>query len=364
MYNIDENRNLSLKIKNVNYNHNKNIKKHNCPKHYNEELLRIFINIFYYEVYLSENKEKVFDNNEQYYIINPKWLQSYKKYYNYDELSNFLKVYNRNNEINYKNLEQYYEKIINEIINKNIINLKEKELSKNLLNLNQINCNTINKHYIHFIHEGIIFPSKIMEKIKQFHKNISKGLMPKELYFKNKNIFYINKFNKKIIIGNLNENNKFIPKNIFIFNSIDKLEIKKNNIISDSFSINKYLLESMPIEGEEYFRIFKNENNEEIYKLIIIDNNKNNQKNNNKQKNNNGKSQKNNNNSYINKLAQINGKSSNSINNDNIQNLSWVINREAQISYINININENYLNKLEEIKNEIKKLEIELNKKK
>ena len=44
---------------------------------------------------------------------------------------------------------------------------------------------------------------------------------------------------------------------------------KRKILLEDSFSINKYQNESKPIEIDDNFRIFKNENNEEIYKLII-----------------------------------------------------------------------------------------------
>ena len=59
-------------------NDDKEIYKPNYQRNIDEGLLKIFINIFYYEKYLSENKEKVFNNNEQYYLINPKWLKIIK----------------------------------------------------------------------------------------------------------------------------------------------------------------------------------------------------------------------------------------------------------------------------------------------
>ena len=255
-YYIGKDGKLFLGNKILNSNNDKEIYKPNNQRNIDEGLLKIFINIFYYEKYLSENKEKAFDNHEQYYLINPQWLKNYKNYYNYDDLYNSLKAFKTNDSINYKNLKKFYKSITNELINKNI-NFEARELTKNLLDIRQINCSIRNKYNIPYIYEGIIFPSTIMEKIKKCHKKISKDLVPKGLfYFKNKNIFFINNNEKKITIGNLNEDNIFISKNIFVFNSIDKLEIWEINIVSDLFLINKFIQESLPIEKINNYRIF------------------------------------------------------------------------------------------------------------
>ena len=239
-------------------------------KDFNEKLLRIFINIFYYENYLSESKERAFDNNEKYYLINPKWLKMYKNYYNYDDLLKFLKTNKRNNSICYNNLEDKYKNIIDEVVDKKIINFEKKELSEDLLGIKQINCFVIRQYNIFFVKEGIIFPSKIMQLILQIHECLPNNIFPKELYFMSNNIIYIIKSNKNIIIGNLNEKNIFIPKYVFIFKSIENLENEKNKIWTNSFSIKKYKQKSKPIDNNINFRIFKNEENEEIYKLVIL----------------------------------------------------------------------------------------------
>ena len=61
-----------------------NINSNNYFKDNN--LLTIFIYIFYYEKYLSIYKENTFDENESYFLINPKWLKYYKDNYNYKKL--------------------------------------------------------------------------------------------------------------------------------------------------------------------------------------------------------------------------------------------------------------------------------------
>ena len=265
---------------NNNYNHNRNNINHFpnekylldynnneiTQKDFNEELLKIFINIFYYEKYLTQNKEKVFDDNEKYYLINPQWLQMYKNYYNYDKLNKLLKTKQRNSMIKYNNLDKNYKFIIKEVKNKYLLYFDRKELSEDLLDIKQINCFLIRQKNILFIKEGVIFPSKIIELIKQIHKNISKFLVPKDLYFRKNNIIYINKYYRNIVIGNLNSNNIFIPKYVFNFNSIDNLEKEKNKILSNSFSINKLKEKSKQINNNINLGIFKYINNEDIIK--------------------------------------------------------------------------------------------------
>ena len=64
--------------------------ENNIQNSFKKELLKIFIFIFYYEKYLSENKENTFNNKEKYYLINPEWIQNFKKYYNYERLYDLL----------------------------------------------------------------------------------------------------------------------------------------------------------------------------------------------------------------------------------------------------------------------------------
>ena len=127
----------------------------------------------------------------------------------------------------------------------NNINIEEKELSKDLIDSKKINCDLIKENNILYIFKGLIFPSKIIEQIKNLIKTL-KSLPPKELYFKNDRIIYINK-PKKIIIGNLNDYNLFIPKYVFEFISDDILEKEKEIILSYNFSIDEYIKYTIPI---------------------------------------------------------------------------------------------------------------------
>ena len=52
----------------------------NIQNPFKEKIIQLFIYIFYYEKYLSENKYNSFNNDEKYYLINPYWIENYKNY--------------------------------------------------------------------------------------------------------------------------------------------------------------------------------------------------------------------------------------------------------------------------------------------
>ena len=231
----------------INYNKNDRIQKEK-KESFEKDLLKIFINIFYYEKNISEKKENAFHNNEKYYLINPKWLIDYKKYYNYEKLYNILSNQKENYSINFNNLENNIDYIINNYnFNKDILNYEKKELSKELIDIKAINCSITRKYNIEFIFKSIIIPFKIMELIKKCYNNFPKNLFTKELIFNKNNIIYINK--KNAIIGKLNINNYFIPEFIFSYNTLNILKKEKNILLSDFFFINEYIKYSVPIEN-------------------------------------------------------------------------------------------------------------------
>ena len=83
-----------------------------------ENILKIFIYIFYYEKYLSIYKDNFFDEKASYFLINPKWLNDYKNFYNYNKLFEALKYISNNNQsINYKNLNEFILSIANSLEN-------------------------------------------------------------------------------------------------------------------------------------------------------------------------------------------------------------------------------------------------------
>ena len=148
---------------------------------FQENLLSIFIYIYYYEKYLHENNNGInlFNNNEKYYLINPEWLIKFKEYYNYRNLSYSLKNNKKFNSLNYNNLDDIkIDDIINEFYsNKTILNFQNVELSPYLKEIKNANCILNNKfksfNNTLFILEGIIIPYKIMKINKKLDTNLS-----------------------------------------------------------------------------------------------------------------------------------------------------------------------------------------------
>ena len=72
--------------------------KINKMSDFDREILKVFIYIYYYEKIAGE--KNIFNNEEDFYLINPKWLKEFKEFYSYDKLKNRLDnlstVYNYN----------------------------------------------------------------------------------------------------------------------------------------------------------------------------------------------------------------------------------------------------------------------------
>ena len=164
-YNKNENE-LSSSIKEENVNHNENQKE--LPSLIKEEILKIiYIYLFNYD--LKNNimsTDKIITN--KCYIINKEWISTYKKYYLYDELSNYL---NSNNYIEKLNLQKNEDGNIFKKKNKIIIynDIKEKskffnlyyqkdikQIDKNLLELKKIKIENLT-----YINEFIILNKKL-----------------------------------------------------------------------------------------------------------------------------------------------------------------------------------------------------------
>ena len=261
-------------IQNYNVNSSNNNKNQNMQLPFKENLLSIFIYIFYYEKCLNENNNKInlFNNNEKYYLINPEWFECLKDYYNYANLSNYLQNNMKFNSVNYNNLDEHKVKaIINDYyLNENILNFKNTELSSDLAKIENVNCvlnnNFKNFNNILFILEGIIIPEKIMKLIKQLDDNLLK-IIHKNLIFKKNNIIYIR--NNYIVISHLNFN-LFIPKFVFIFNSNTLVQNEKNNILNSNSIIEYINLMKCNQNEKDHLQSLRNVKGEEIGKLIII----------------------------------------------------------------------------------------------
>ena len=233
---------------------------------YKKELLKIFINIFFYEKTLSENREICFSDKKKYCLINPQWLANFKKFFNYEKLCNLLNKNSKDiSNVNYKNIDESIDNIIKVYSNQNTLNFNKKQLSEELTDIKNITCFLLKKFGIKFILEGVIMPVKIMKLIKDWNRKIP--IFPKELYFKKNFIIYVN--NQKIIIGNLNEENLFTPKYIFEYNS-SNIVPKERNTILNSKTIKEYIKLRKCSEYNFKLQKLKDEKDEEIGKLIIM----------------------------------------------------------------------------------------------
>ena len=111
-------------------NNNLNNANFNLTQDFKRDLLKIFINIFYYEENFLNNKN--YNNNEKMCLISPYWMEKFKNYYHYQGLLDLLEK-NKDISINYKNLEDFIDNIINSCLNiDNILDFKKGKLPTEL----------------------------------------------------------------------------------------------------------------------------------------------------------------------------------------------------------------------------------------
>ena len=259
----------------INYNNygNKcfdNIRKNKdlniIPQSFKNDLLKIFISLFYYEKsMLLNNKEYIFNDNEIYYLINIEWLKEYKEYYNYPKLYNYLKkIGNKKSMIYYHNLEKHINYIIDIFKDTDdILNYNQKLFSNNEIlkaSYENINNNLVFKNCY-------IINFKIMDLIKN-HLFQSKEiyLEPKQLFYQNNNIFLID--NKSIIIGKINEELIFISEYILLYKSMEILKYELKHLLTKT--IIDYIRYRKCVENNLNKQILRNKNNEDIGQLFIL----------------------------------------------------------------------------------------------
>ena len=260
---IQSKNNEDLKSESINLNINKILNtryqnteiKENNEDEFETELLNVFIYIYYYEKSLKE--KNIFNNNEKYYLINPDWLNKFKALYSYDKIKELLET---KKAINYVSIDSKIDNIINILLEK--VKLEKKPLKTSfkeiIASIIQIDSNN------YCINNGIIFPSKIMDIIKNIYPEF-KSFKKKNIYFKDIYIYYIN--NIKIIVGIFNNNAFFIPIYVFVYNSLEIEEVEEDIMISTN--IKEYLLKrNCDIKSSR--QTLKNEKGEEIGSLYIL----------------------------------------------------------------------------------------------
>ena len=193
----------------------------------NENILKILIYIFYYEKYLSINKDNSFDENESYLLINPEWLEDYKDFYNYDELCKDLEYISSNNKsIHYKNLNEFILSISNALKNNFV------ERGAGGINIDYIMPKPSYINNISIYQNCFILDEKIIDMINT-HEYLN-DIIPKISYkikVKDKYIYLIN--SHSISIGNINNDLLFITKCFFVYFNLNILEKEKNLLFSN-----------------------------------------------------------------------------------------------------------------------------------
>ena len=162
---------------------------------FKQDILKIFIYIFYFELSLLEanKKEDIFNKDNTYFLINPKWMIKFKNYYNYHQLYNLIIEINRNNALNYCNLDKKIDSLIKSCLKKEKeIKIFEKaEIYKELLNY-EINSSFRKIEDITFYDNCYFLPLEIITMLTKigFIKN-EELLEFKEIIAKDEDIFLL-----------------------------------------------------------------------------------------------------------------------------------------------------------------------------
>ena len=238
------------------------------PKKIKSDILYALISIYYYEqTFLNTNKEFLFNESKTYYFINPNWIINFKNFYNYQMLSQILKILNDKNNgyITYYNFEQYIAQIKG-YLSKNNFTFKNDEIPENLM----FNKLSVEKKII----EGISyypFCYIIDIRIKNIIQNYIFG--DTNLDIKEQKVFSKDKFiflsvQNVIMIGQFVQNFIFISHYLLTF----KQELFSNEqlLLSNYYSLADYLKyrHVEKINSNKY--PIKDENNNTIGILILV----------------------------------------------------------------------------------------------
>ena len=248
--------------------------KNNSINSNNRDILKLFIYIYYYEKSLLLDKYNFFDEKQDYYLINPEWLNKYKEYYDYQKLYKSLntrKINNKKQEISYNNLDKFINSILKIYSERNLLNFNKKNVfdttfdTMDSLNFDNFKPPTKAKNSILFYTDCYIIDSKIYDLIlKVFQKEEIDGIKKKKIFTRNENIYIM--YLKKIIIGILNNELIFIPKYILSYDSPETFESEQKVLKSDT--IEKYII-SVNCDIDNYNLQELKQYNKKLGQLII-----------------------------------------------------------------------------------------------
>ena len=263
-------------IKNINNNDENNINLSSSIVKNNEkeikEILQILILLYYYERSLSK-LNNIFNEKQVYYLINQKWIESYKDYYHYTDLIEIIKEYDfKNKDINFFEIEPYIKNIVNDCYNKYITYKIQLGLQENSKNKDLLKASISKNNNMDYYNNCYIIPSTIIDKIIQFEFNtINISLIPQRIFSKDENIFLLLDSNNIINVGNIDTDKTFLYKNkyIFLYNSEILYKTEKKELFKQS--LEAYIKQkSCDEKSFEIIQYMKNKKGENIGKLIIL----------------------------------------------------------------------------------------------
>ena len=230
----------------INGNYLNNIQLNNIvhrqasPKKIKSDILYALISINYYEktLYLNNNKELIFNKNNFYYFINPKWILTFKKLYNYQILSQYLKTIQINGmPITYYNFEKYIS-LIKAYLSQNHFILENEEIPENLMHNRMLTEQRIIDNISYYPYCYII-DMRIKKIIQNFVFGDKNLVINSQKVFAKDNYIFLTNQNNNIIIGKLDENYIFISHYIIYLKS-SKL-LSNELYLLTNYSFHNYL---------------------------------------------------------------------------------------------------------------------------
>jgi hypothetical protein len=236
-----------------------------------DNILKLFIYIFYYEKSLLNSEDNFFNEINDYFLINPGWLKNYKDFYDYNKLYKALEEYSNNNiSIKYKNLNGYILTIS--------INIKKSFLKKRKsgiqISIDDIIIKPTYLDNIEFYENCYIIDEKIIDMINKYeylNEKISKTdhIIKIKIKVKNNYIYLINTNLISISIGKINDSLIFIPICLLVYDSLGILEEEKQLLFSNE--IKDYLrLRKCSETNKNMQTLIEDKKNEEIGNVIIL----------------------------------------------------------------------------------------------
>ena len=242
--------------------------------------IEILIRLYYYNKYLKERENSKFvglnkENFSFVYLINNKWIETYKSFYEYDQLINYIIKKNKVPENNDDFLsEQDIDIFISNLPNSYIQKLEKKNRFDKNLECNEFKTNKLigtnkgNKIEIKYLINSQIISSKIYDAlIEEGYEKLFVKKCKLSFIGNNKILLFFNKKEEQNNdeIGYINEKNIFIPEYILDYKNKD---IDKSDL--ENFFIHEFNNSFNSTENKNYCRIY--DKNKCLGKCYRIDN--------------------------------------------------------------------------------------------